>query len=248
MRVWREGVFSGQDSVPAACISTPAATKFPEIIEFRDTYARQIGANSSFTRIRQPSTRSQSFLAGNSEVLRLLKTKSLLDALKEGGLPTRRLEERAGTRRNPVPRKDLLVRIRWANGIRKIKRPELWNIFNSRIDKGESIRVFPFDWTELDIWLYIQAEHIPIVRLYFANEREVVAAKRIDCLDSQCKRILPGKDATAEVPNAFAWMRSMYGAIPFGSGLVAKIVEKWFRPAFDERTVRSITMKKIDGA
>src|SRR5260370_357315 len=53
--------------------------------------------------------------------------------------------------------------------------PELWNIFNSRLDKGESIRVFPLsNWTELDVWLYIHVEKIPIVPLYFAKERDVV--------------------------------------------------------------------------
>src|SRR5882762_9364781 len=57
----------------------------------------------------------------------------------------------------------------------KNQRPELWNIFNSRLDKGESIRVFPLsNWTELDVWLYIHLEQIPIVPLYFAREREVV--------------------------------------------------------------------------
>lgn len=57
----------------------------------------------------------------------------------------------------------------------KNQRPELWNIYNTKIKKGESIRVFPLsNWTELDIWLYIQRESIPIVPLYFARERPVV--------------------------------------------------------------------------
>ena len=57
----------------------------------------------------------------------------------------------------------------------KNQRPELWNIYNSKVNKGESIRVFPLsDWTELDIWRYIQIENIPIVPLYYAKERPVV--------------------------------------------------------------------------
>ncbi len=57
----------------------------------------------------------------------------------------------------------------------KAQRPELWNLYNTKIDKGESVRVFPLsNWTELDIWQYIYKENIPIPSLYFAKEREVV--------------------------------------------------------------------------
>src|ERR1035438_4768605 len=57
----------------------------------------------------------------------------------------------------------------------KNQRPELWNLYNGRIDKGESMRVFPLsNWTELDVWRYVELERIPVVPLYFAREREVV--------------------------------------------------------------------------
>jgi sulfate adenylyltransferase subunit 2 len=57
----------------------------------------------------------------------------------------------------------------------KNQRPELWNLFNCRVNKGESIRVFPLsNWTELDVWLYIHQENLPVVPLYFAKERPVV--------------------------------------------------------------------------
>jgi sulfate adenylyltransferase subunit 2 len=76
----------------------------------------------------------------------------------------------------------------------KNQRPELWNIFNSRIAKGESIRVFPLsNWTELDIWLYIQAENISIVPLYFAKEREVVLRNGTIVLVHNAKQLLPGE-------------------------------------------------------
>src|SRR2546423_10930003 len=76
----------------------------------------------------------------------------------------------------------------------KNQRPELWNIFNSRIDKGESIRVFPLsNWTELDIWLYILAENIPIVPLYYAKEREVVERGGSLVLIYSKDQLLPGE-------------------------------------------------------
>ena len=103
----------------------------------------------------------------------------------------------------------------------KNQRPELWNIFNSRIDKGESIRVFPLsNWTELDIWLYIQAENIPIVPLYFAKEREVVLRNGSIVLIHDVRELLPGESGRfryCEVPDAFARMRSLHRSNPFRS-------------------------------
>jgi len=115
------------------------------------------------------------FLLGTQKCCGLLKTKSLLDALAEGGFNAafggaRRDEEKSRAKERIYSFRD--VHGQWDP---KNQRPELWNIFNSKIDKGESIRIFPLsNWTELDVWLYIHVEKIPIVPLYFAREREVV--------------------------------------------------------------------------
>jgi len=124
----------------------------------------------------------------------LLKTKSLLDALSDGGFTAafggaRRDEEKSRA-------KERIYSFRDAHGQwdPKNQRPELWNIFNSRIDKGESIRVFPLsNWTELDIWLYIHAENIPIVPLYYAKEREVVERGGSLVLIYSKDQLLPGE-------------------------------------------------------
>ena len=94
----------------------------------------------------------------------------------------------------------------------KNQRPELWNNFNSRIDKGESIRVFPLsNWTELDVWLYIHVEQIPIVPLYYAAEREVVEAKWLDRAGvSQRSAVTGREDKPLEVPHAVAGMRTVH--------------------------------------
>ena len=83
---------------------------------------------------------------------------------------------RGATRKNPAPRNASFLSARRQHGWDpKNQRPELWRVYNTRINKGESIRVFPLsNWTELDVWQYILAENIPIVPLYFAKKRPVV--------------------------------------------------------------------------
>ena len=112
-------------------------------------------------------------------MLRLLKTQALLDALRDGGFDAafggaRRDEEESRA-------KERIYSFRDSHGQwdPKNQRPELWNLFNSRIDQGESIRVFPLsNWTELDVWHYIHLENIPIVPLYFAKDRGDAGARR----------------------------------------------------------------------
>src|SRR5216110_3320452 len=146
------------------------------MIEFRDSYPRQIGAELIVHKNQEAlGAGANPFVLGTQKCCGLLKTKSLLDALSDGGFTAafggaRRDEEKSRA-------KERIYSFRDAHGQwdPKNQRPELWNIFNSRIDKGESIRVFPLsNWTELDIWLYIHAEDIPIVPLYFAKQREMV--------------------------------------------------------------------------
>src|SRR6185295_15043159 len=103
------------------------------------------------------------------------KTQGLLAALAEGGFDAafggaRRDEEKSRA-------KERVFSFRDKNGQwdPKNQRPELWNLYNGRIDRGESIRAFPLsNWTELDVWRYVEAERIPVVPLYFAAERPVI--------------------------------------------------------------------------
>ena len=174
LRLAQKAFFPGKIPFPLLHIDT--SYKFPEMIQFRDWYARHIGAELIVHQNREAlAAGANPFSLGTQKCCGLLKTKSLLDALAEGGFDAafggaRRDEEKSRA-------KERIYSFRDAQGQwdPKNQRPELWNIFNSRIDKGESIRVFPLsNWTELDIWLYIHAESIPIVPLYFAREHEVV--------------------------------------------------------------------------
>jgi sulfate adenylyltransferase subunit 2 len=174
LRLAQKAFFPGKIPFPLLHIDT--SYKFPEMIQFRDWYAQHIGAELIVHQNREAlAAGANPFSLGTQKCCGLLKTKSLLDALAEGGFDAafggaRRDEEKSRA-------KERIYSFRDAQGQwdPKNQRPELWNIFNSRIDKGESIRVFPLsNWTELDIWLYIHAESIPIVPLYFAREHEVV--------------------------------------------------------------------------
>lgn len=174
LRLAQKAFYPGKIPFPLLHIDT--SYKFPEMIEFRDQYTKQIGAELIVHQNRAAlDAGANPFSLGTQKCCGLLKTTSLLDALREGGFDAafggaRRDEEKSRA-------KERIYSFRDAEGQwdPKNQRPELWNIFNSRIDKGESIRIFPLsNWTELDIWLYIHAEKIPIVPLYFAREREAV--------------------------------------------------------------------------
>ncbi len=174
LRLAQKAFFPGKIPFPLLHIDT--SYKFPEMIQFRDQYTKQIGAELIVHQNRDAlRAGANPFSLGTQKCCGLLKTTSLLDALAEGGFNAafggaRRDEEKSRA-------KERIYSFRDANGQwdPKNQRPELWNIFNSRIDQGESIRIFPLsNWTELDIWLYIHEENIPIVPLYFARERQAV--------------------------------------------------------------------------
>lgn len=174
LRLAQKAFFPG--NIPFPLLHVDTSYKFPEMIEFRDTYAREIGAQLIVHRNEEAiGGGANPFSLGTQKCCGLLKTKSLLDALAEGGFNAafggaRRDEEKSRA-------KERIYSFRDAQGQwdPKNQRPELWNLFNSRVDKLETIRVFPLsNWTELDVWLYILAENIPIVPLYYAKERETV--------------------------------------------------------------------------
>jgi sulfate adenylyltransferase subunit 2 len=165
------------------------------MIAFRDSYAREMGAEVIVHQNREALARGANpFALGTQKCCGLLKTKSLLDALSEGGFDAafggaRRDEETSRAKERVYSFRD--SHGQWDP---KNQRPELWDILNSRIDKPESIRVFPLsNWTELDVWLYIHAEKLPIVPLYFAREREVVERNGSLILIYSKDQLLPGE-------------------------------------------------------
>ncbi len=159
--------------IPFPVLHVDTGYKFKEMIEFRDSYTAQIGVRLIVHQNREAiDAGADPFRLGTSKCCGLLKTQSLLDALRAGGYDAafggaRRDEEKSRAKERIYSFRD--ARGQWDP---KNQRPELWNLYNGRIDPGESIRVFPLsNWTELDVWEYIHAESIPVVPLYFAKER-----------------------------------------------------------------------------
>ena len=241
LRLAQKAFFPGKIPFPLLHIDT--SYKFPEMIEFRDTYTKQIGAELIVHKNQAAlDTGANPFLLGTQKCCGFLKTRALLDALAAGGFDAafggaRRDEEKSRAKERIYSFRDPLGQ--WDP---KNQRPELWNIFNSRIDKGESIRVFPLsNWTESDIWLYIQAENIPIVPLYFAKEREVVLRNGSIVLIHGAKELLLGEKTLM----LKCRMRSLgcvpcTGAIRSEADTIAKIVEEMASFRRSERENRAI--------
>jgi sulfate adenylyltransferase subunit 2 len=193
LRLAQKAFYPGK--IPFPLLHVDTSYKFPEMIEFRDRYTREIGAELIVHQNREAlAAGANPFALGTQKCCGLLKTKSLLDALSEGAFDAafggaRRDEEKSRAKERIYSFRD--VQGQWDP---RNQRPELWNIFNSRIDKGESIRIFPLsNWTELDIWLYIHTENIPIVPLYFAKAREVVVRGGSIVVIHSRDQVLPGE-------------------------------------------------------
>ena len=166
--------FPGKPPFPLLHVDT--TWKFKEMIEFRDQLVKKLGLEL-LIHINQDGVDQGigPFTHGSKKHTDVMKTDGLKQALDKyqfdaafGG--ARRDEEKSRAKERVYSFRD--KNHRWDP---KNQRPELWNIYNGKIDKGESIRVFPLsNWTELDIWQYIHLENIPIVPLYFAKARPVV--------------------------------------------------------------------------
>lgn len=162
--------------IPFPLLHIDTGHNFPEALEFRDQLAKQVNATLIVRKvedtIRQKNLTEQK---GKFASRNWLQTYTLLDAIEEfkfdacigGG---RRDEEKARAKERIFS-----VRDEFGQWNPKLQRPELWNIYNGRIHKGENVRVFPIsNWTELDIWNYVREEKIDLPSIYFTHEREVI--------------------------------------------------------------------------
>ena len=174
VRLAQKAFFPGKLPFPLLHIDT--TYKFREMIDFRDRFAGEIGANLIVHTNQQAVNDGASpFKLGTERCCGLLKTRALLDALTAGGYDAAFGGARRDEEKSRAKERIYSFRDKFGQWDPKNQRPELWNIFNARVDKGESIRVFPLsNWTEMDIWQYIHLENIPIVPLYFAKERMMV--------------------------------------------------------------------------
>jgi sulfate adenylyltransferase subunit 2 len=175
--------------------------KFGEMITFRDEFSRRTGWELRVhTNLEAFEANINPFEHGSQRYTHLMKTVGLRQALDAGGYDAAFGGARRDEEKSRAKERVFSFRDRNHGWDPKNQRPELWNIYNGTIDKGESIRVFPLsNWTELDVWQYIHLEKIPIVPLYFADHRPVVERDgNLIMVDDEC----PSFVRCASVPSA----------------------------------------------
>lgn len=161
---------------PFPLVHIDTGHNFPEALEYRDWLANEAGAKLIVRKV-EDTIRAKNLTEpkGKFASRNWLQTHTLLDTIEEfefdaciGG--ARRDEEKARAKERIFS-----VRNDFGEWDPKLQRPELWNIYNGRIHKGENVRVFPIsNWTELDVWNYIKTENIPLPSIYFSHERDVL--------------------------------------------------------------------------
>ena len=244
--------------IPFPLLHIDTTYKFREMIEFRDQFVKDIGARLIVhTNRKAVEDGANPFRIGTQNCCGLLKTRALLDALQAGGYDAafggaRRDEEKSRAKERVYSFRDQLGQ--WDP---KNQRPEVWNLFNARVHKGENIRVFPLsNWTELDVWQYIAEENIPIVPLYFAKERSVIVRNGALLSMEQQIPLMPGE----KPQSVLCRMRSLgcspcTGAIRSDADTVPKIIDEMKLVRRSERENRvidhdqdgSMELKKREG-
>jgi len=181
--------------IPFPLLHIDTTYEYPEILEFRDRFVRQIGARlvvySNREAVRQGAN---PYDLGTARCCQLLRTLALVQALMEGGYDAAFGGARRDEERSRAKERVFSFRDRNGHWDPKTQRPELWSIYNGRVDPGESMRIFPLsNWTEADVWRYIALENIPVVPLYFAKPREVVVRNGTLILVESGVKLLPGE-------------------------------------------------------
>ncbi|MBV6431711.1 MAG: Sulfate adenylyltransferase subunit 2 [Bryobacteraceae bacterium] len=257
LRLAQKAFYPGR--IPFPLLHVDTTYKFKEMIEFRDWYPASIGADLRVYVNREArDAGANPVTLGTAKCCGLLKTRALLNALSEGGYDAAFGGARRDEEKSRAKERIYSFRDQYGQWDPKNQRPELWNVFNSRIDKGQSIRVFPLsNWTELDVWHYIHLENIPVVPLYFAKPRPmVVRGGSLIPPEHNVIPLLPG-----EAPQmVMCRMRSLgctpcTGAIRSEAATVPAIIEELLRFRRSERENRiidhdqegSMELKKREG-
>lgn len=233
--------------LPFSLLHIDTGYKFKEMYEFRDQFVKDIGANLIIHRNETAiSSGMNPWQYGTDKCCAALKTQGLLGALEAGEYDAafggaRREEEKSRAKERVYS-----VRDEFGQWDPKNQRPEPWNLYNAQINPGENVRVFPLsNWTEVDIWQYILEEQIPIVPIYYAQEREVVNRKGIliPVGEGISTKVFPNE----EVQRVKCRFRSLgcmpcTGAVPSEASTVEEILEEVLIARRSERENRVIDL------
>jgi sulfate adenylyltransferase subunit 2 len=230
--------------VPFPLLHVDTTWKFREMIQFRDAFTKQNNLDLLVhTNPQGLADGINPFDHGSEKYTDIMKTQALKQALSMyefdaafGG--ARRDEERSRAKERVFSFRDKFHQ--WDP---KSQRPELWNLYNTKINKGESIRVFPLsNWTELDVWQYIYLEGIPVVPLYFAKPRPVVEREgALIMVDDERMRLLPDeKPQQRTVRFRTLGCYPLSGAIESSADTLPKIIQEMLLTRHSERQGRLI--------
>jgi len=230
--------------LPFPLLHVDTTWKFREMIQFRDQTVRELGLDLLVHTNQEGLTQGVTpFSHGSSKYTDTMKTEALRQALSKhrfdaafGG--ARRDEEKSRAKERVFSFRD--SNHRWDP---KNQRPELWRLYNSRVHKGESIRVFPLsNWTELDVWLYIHRERIPVVPLYFAKERPIVERDGLLIMvDDERLPLEAGERGRMEtVRFRTLGCYPLTGAVRSSAATVPQIIEEMLASTTSERQGRAI--------
>jgi sulfate adenylyltransferase subunit 2 len=240
LRLAEKAFFPGRIPFPLLHIDT--TWKFREMYAMRDEVARTHDLRVHVNR-EAVALGINPFDHGSQKHTDMYKTQGLLAALSEGGYDAafggaRRDEEKSRAKERVYSFRD-----RFHQWDPRNQRPELWNLYNGRINPGESIRVFPLsNWTELDVWLYIYLERIPVVPLYLAAERPVVEREgMLVMVDDDRMRFRPGeRPMTKKVRFRTLGCWPLTGAIESEADTLEKMILEMLATRQSERQGRMI--------
>jgi sulfate adenylyltransferase subunit 2 len=230
--------------LPFPLLHIDTTWKFREMTQFRDRFCKENNLDLKvYTNQEGIAQGINPFDHGSNKYTGIMKTQALKDALNQGGYDAafggaRRDEEKSRAKERVYSFRDKLHQ--WDP---KNQRPELWNVYNGKVNKGESIRVFPLsNWTELDVWQYIHLENIPIVPLYFAAQRPVVERDgNLIMVDDNRMRLHPGeKPQMKMVRFRTLGCYPLTGAIESTATTLPQIIEEMFLARNSERQGRMI--------
>jgi sulfate adenylyltransferase subunit 2 len=244
--------------IPFALLHVDTTLKFPEMYEFRDTAVREAGVELRVYANREAlAAGANPADLGTVRCCELLKTQALLAALREGGYDAAIGGARREEERSRAKERIWSVRDAFGQWTPKRQRPELWNLYNARLAPGESMRVFPLsNWTELDIWLYIHAEAIPVVPLYFARRRKVLLRDGQLIPMGPAVKVKPGEETrTLSVRFRTLGCYPCTGAVRSSAKTVEEVILETAHARQSERVTRvidhdvdgSMEQKKLEG-
>jgi sulfate adenylyltransferase subunit 2 len=253
----RKAFYPGK--IPFPLLHVDTNWKFKQMIEFRDQIAKKYDLDLIVHKNQRGLELGiNPFEHGSAKHTDIMKTEALKQALNTHGFDAafggaRRDEEKSRAKERVYSFRD--QNHRWDP---KNQRPELWKVYNSRVDKGESIRVFPLsNWTELDIWQYIYLENIDMVPLYFSEERPVVERDgSLIMVDDDRIPLLPGEvPQLKKVRFRTLGCYPLTGAIESQASTLPEIIQEMLLTSTSERQGRvidrdssgSMEKKKMEG-